>query len=69
MNSNKILNKIQKMKLDFPTRAKMGEGGFIKEIIILVVALVILKHYFDFDFVGHVEGYVVKGVEWVKSKF
>ena len=60
---------MEKEIAESPTRRKMGEGGFIKEILILVVALVILKHYFDFDLIGHTEEYVIKGVEWVKSKF
>ena len=41
--------------------------GFIKEIIILLVALVALKYFVNIDVVGYLEqGPVTKGLDWVK---
>ena len=45
------------------------ERGFIKEVVLVLVALVALKYFWDIDIVGYIEGPVSKGITWIISLF
>lgn len=46
-----------------------GNRGLIREIILVLVALVILHYYFHIDVIALIENYVVKAIEWVRGWF
>lgn len=48
---------------------KNKQSGFIRDIVLTVVALVALKYFFDFDVIGYVEQPIEKGLAWIASKF
>ncbi|HEY4516273.1 MAG TPA: hypothetical protein VJH67_03755 [Candidatus Paceibacterota bacterium] len=48
---------------------KAGERGFIREIVLIVVALIVVKYYFDVDVIAYGEEYFGKLVGWVKGWF
>ncbi len=46
-----------------------GEAGLIRDIVLILVALVALKYFFDFDLIGMIEGPVERGLAWVVGLF
>ena len=48
---------------------KNKERGFIRDILLTVVALVAIKYFFDIDIIGYVEGPVEKALTWIVGKF
>jgi hypothetical protein len=60
---------IDNVDMEKAKKIKIGDRGFVKEIIIVLIALVVLKYYFQFDLVLYGEQYFGNLVSWIKSWF
>jgi hypothetical protein len=49
-------------------KASAGEGGFIRNIVIIVGALVALKYFFDFDLIDLLtQGKFKEVIDWLRA--
>jgi hypothetical protein len=45
------------------------QDGLIKEVILVIVALITLKYIWDIDLIGYLESPVEKAIDWIITKF
>jgi len=48
---------------------KNNERGLIKDVVLVLVGLVALKYFFDFDLIGKIEAPVERGLDWLVGLF
>ena len=46
-----------------------NKAGFVREVVLVLVALVALRYFWDIDVIGYIEGPVEKGLSWIVNKF
>ena len=57
------------MNLKIKNDLLVGKQGFIRDTILIVIALIAIKYFFHVDVIGWAEIYIGKIIVWLKGKF